>query len=128
MKTRDMAWLALAAASQSPRSEYITKNINVHEHRAPTDESIRLAKEYEEKAWNNVTNRLLVDIPAINAQVVICERSCESREKRLLFKVNGHKVDVRLDDHSQASNHTIWKEVADAIAEQILKQLLRTKP
>lgn len=122
MKTRDIALVALGAASQSPRTEYVTKT--VHEHRAPTDDSIRLAKEYEEKAWKSVTDRILVDVPEIEAKVVICEKDYASREKRILFTVNGRKVDVRLPE-SFDQQFQIVREMSDAISAAIVRQIFQ---
>ena len=125
MKTRDVALLALGAASQPPRTEYVTQT--VIEKRAPTDESIRLAKEYEEKAWEAVSDRVILDIKQIDAHIVYCEKSYEDRSKRLLFKVNGRKVDVRLDDEFDRDRHSVVKEVAEAITGAIMTQLLNTR-
>lgn len=127
MRKRDAEMLALGAAisHSPPRTEYVTKT--VIQKRAPTDESVRLAKEYEEKAWKSVSDRVILDIKQIDAQVVYCEKSFEDRSKRLLFKVNGRKVDVRLDDGFDRDKHTIFREVADAITQAVITQLLETR-
>lgn len=36
------------------RTEYVTKTVNVHEHRAPTDKSIELLREMEQKIRDQV--------------------------------------------------------------------------
>lgn len=122
MKTRDVAWLALGAASNPSKTEYVTKT--VIEKRAPTDDSIRLAREYEEKAWAAVSNRIVRDIKPIDAQVVYCEKQFDDRSKRLLFTVNGRKVDVRLNDGYDGNHHIVYREMAEAITAAILTQLL----
>lgn len=127
MRKRDAEMLALGAALSysPPRTEYVTQT--VIEKRAPTDESIRLAKEYEEKAWASVSDRVILDIKPIDAQVVYCERRDEDRSKRLLFKVNGRKVAVRLDDGFDRDRHSIAKEAAEAITTAIMAQLLNAR-
>ena len=123
MKKHDAEMLALGAAISysPPRIEYVTQT--VIEKRAPTDESIRLAKEYEEKAWASVSDRVVLDIKDIDAQVVYCEKSYDDMSKCLLFKVNGRKVDVRLDDGFDRDRRTIVKEVGEAITTAIMNQL-----
>lgn len=42
------------------------KTVTVHEHKAPTDESIRLYQEIEEKAFQNILHRIQVNDNALN--------------------------------------------------------------
>lgn len=37
----------------SPETKYVTKEVNIKEKKAPTDESIRLLNEFQEKALRN---------------------------------------------------------------------------
>lgn len=124
MRKRDLEILALGAAigsSPAPRTEYVTRT--VHEHRAPTDDSIRLAAEYEEKAWKKVTGRLIDTLPTIDAKVIVCERACEIPGKHLLFSVNNRRVRLFLEE-DRSGRKDMLRAVADEIAEEIVKQLL----
>ena len=42
------------------RTEYVTRNVNVTEHRAPTDESVKLLREMEAKAEAEVIKAVAV--------------------------------------------------------------------
>src|SRR5262249_26084131 len=122
MRKRDFEMLALGAAlspAPAPRTEYVTRT--VHEHRAPTDESIRLAREYEEKAWQAVSNRVLEAVPEIDAQVVVVEKMLDTLESLLLFKVNGKPVRVRFPE--SVDRHARVRVIAENITEEIMRQL-----
>lgn len=45
---------------QPERTEYVTRNVNVHEHRAPTDQSVALLKEMEKAASNKIIEAIRV--------------------------------------------------------------------
>jgi hypothetical protein len=123
MKTRDIALLAAGAASVQPRTEYVTKI--VHEHRAPTDESIRLAREYEEKAWAEVEKRMLWQIPGIQAQVIVAESDHGMREKHVIFSINGRRMHICHPESVIVDTQQIIKDIANKVAEEITIQLLR---
>jgi hypothetical protein len=69
MKTQDAILLGAMAAGGTQLHDH-HHSTTVKEYRAPTDDSIRLAKEYEEKAWNAVAKRVLQDVPGFNAKFV----------------------------------------------------------
>lgn len=124
MRKRDVEMLALGAAlnqAPAPRTEYVTQH--VHEHRAPTDDSIRLAAEYEEKAWKKVTRRVIEEIPSIAAKVIACEECYERRGKHLLFSVNERPVRMFLEESRGTGKDQIVREVAETITEEIMRQL-----
>ena len=125
MKTRDIALLAAGAASQRPRTEYVTTT--THEHRAPTDESIRLAREYEDKAWAEVEKRVLWQIPGIQAQVIVAESDCANREKHVIFSVNGRRIHIRHPESITVDTQQIVKDIAEKVADEITMQLFRMK-
>lgn len=123
MNKKDLAIMAMAFNRPQPRTEYVTRE--VHEHRAPTDDSIRLAKEYEEKIWASVKNRVLEDIKEIDAQVIYCQRDHASNDKCLLISINGRNVDIRLPDSYRESKQEIIERTIKIIAEEIAKQLFQ---
>ena len=127
MKKRELEYLALGAALNSqpaPRTEYVTRT--VHEHRAPTDESIRLAREYEEKAWNIVRDRVTEPLLNISANYVVCETAEYDRKTHIFFKVNNKPVRISVDAklYCQAK---CMEVIASRVAEDILKLLMEGK-
>lgn len=103
------------------------KSVTITEQRAPTDDSIRLAKEYEEKAWEAVAGRIIKDVPDIKAKVLVVEDSCETMETLLLFSVNDLPVKVRFGKFEKVTTKAIFKEIAEAIAFQITHQLSKLR-
>ncbi len=125
MKTRDVALLALGASSQRPRTEYVTQT--VIEKRAPTDDSIRLAKEYEAKIWKDIESRATENIPSINAGYVLSEESCSDRARHLFFKVNGQPVRIRFEYDHQIDRAAIMREIAEKITQEVVILLMRSE-
>lgn len=122
MRKRDLERLVAGAALNKPRTEYVTKTI--HEHRAPTDDSIRLAREYEEKAWEAIERRVLHDIPSIEATAVIAEESFADRATHVFFKVNGRPVRVRYDKLSPPTHQSLLEDLAREITSEVIALLL----
>lgn len=125
MRNKEIALIGLGAAMTrpEPRTEYVTQTII--EKRAPTDDSIRLAKEYEEKIWDSVSDRIVQDIKEINAQFVYMEKCAFDKSKRILFTVNGHKVDIRMPDDDDGNRYVVMKEMADNISAEIMTQIFK---
>jgi len=115
---------------QAPRTEYVPyeKSVTITEKRAPTDESIRLAKEYEEKAWAIVANRVLRDVPDIEAKMVVIEECFDTRERLVLFKVNGKPVTMRRDAAKLVQTKDDFQELINGIAQELAIQLFKVKP
>lgn len=126
LRKRDVEMLALGATlNQAPaqKTEYVTRE--VHEHRAPTDDSIRIAKEYEEKIWKEVTHRVLQDIPSIEANYIVTEESCYDRSRHIFFKVNGREIRHKIEYLGDIDQLTIYRHIADEITKQLMSLLTR---
>lgn len=90
------------------------ENINVHEHKAPTDESIRLMEEMHDKAMKNIIAKVKVDDNLISGHCFACEQPWNIKSLRLIFKfkINGQEFTIEkeldrcdlLDDHKDISN------------------------
>ena len=111
----------------SHRGQPYAQSVTINEHRAPTDDSIRLAKEYEEKAWNRVANRVIEELPTIEAKVAVCEEDYGMRGKHLLFSVNGRPVKLFLEESRASNKDALVREVAETISKEILIQLFGMK-
>lgn len=111
---------------EAPDKEYVPyeKSVTVHQHRAPTDESIRLAKEYEERIWKDISNRVTIDIPSIDAAYVQTEESCYDRARHIFFKVNGRPVRLKYEYQQAIDQHSIFRDIAGEITEQVMVLLM----
>lgn len=112
---------------QSPeRTEYVTKTVNVHEHRAPTDESVKLLKEFEEKAQAKVIEAVHVGNTEFEC-VIHGELDMMSDQFILLavFKLNGKqmKAEHRFRPRS-TDGHAAIAGLQTAIAQTIAGEIL----
>jgi hypothetical protein len=74
----------------------------IHEHRAPTDQSVSLLKEMQEKAVKAVEQTIRLDSNEFSGVVHIHREPWDASVKAIAhFKVNGrqHKAEVSLNDH-----------------------------
>lgn len=113
-------------AIESPsRTQYVKQD--VHEHRAPTDESVRLLKEFEEKAQDKVVQSVHVGDSAFEC-VIHKERDCmsDSALLRAVFSLNGRKESVqhsyrpRGPQDEVAAYAALRDKVASAIATKMI--------
>jgi hypothetical protein len=101
-------------------------NVTVHEHRAPTDDSIRLAKEMEEKVKNQILGTAIVNNNSFEiALYKLHHISCHSF--RAVWMLNGSKhhidIEVSMLKTKQEIATAVRDEVAKAIASNMLMQL-----
>jgi hypothetical protein len=125
MRTRDIALLALAGSgTPAPRTEYVTRT--VHEHRAPTDESVKILKEMEEAAWKKVADTIARE--ANNYFDVITFKLEKNPADRLnytyaLFSLNGKTIEMKLKLDEHEAGKMFWDAIAKEIAEQITAKM-----
>lgn len=104
------------------RTEFVTRE--VHEHRAPTDESVKLLREMETKAREQVTQATHVFDTAIDCVVEQLREPYHDKVRMAaVFSLNGRKmrVDVALPSH-EAKELPI--KLRDAMAEKIATEVL----
>jgi len=75
------------------RSTYIDypDTVHVHEHKAPTDESIRLMEDAHDKAIKNIIAKVKVENNLVNGECFLVEQPCNINDIKLYFKfkING---------------------------------------
>jgi hypothetical protein len=67
------------------------ETINVHEHKAPTDESIRIMEEMHEKALQNIVAKVSVNDNLVSGECFAIEQPWAMDDIRFVFKfkING---------------------------------------
>mgnify|MGYP000724599503 CR=1 FL=1 len=126
-KTRDIALLA-AGAALAPRTAHHHHRTEVHEHRAPTGESVRLLKEMEEAAREKV----LAAIPLENNQIdckVVFERSFADMTltATAVFTLNGKRLRAEASVYESATpeaHRDLLKKLHEAIAAEVAAKIL----
>ena len=107
-------------------------SITVNEHKAPTDESIRLYEELKEKTRKAIIDTIEVSDNSFNVKAVIFKEPLEmARVCRFSFTLNGNEYsgefrqrDSRAYDSSDFLKG-ILEKAADVMKEELLKTILR---
>lgn len=105
------------------RTEYVTREIR--EHRAPTDASIALLKEMEEKAAAKVAEAVRLEGNGFNC-VVHVERDVLSDQTvvAVLFDLNGKREKVEHRFGRSQRDEDVMAEVRNKVAERIAGVML----
>lgn len=70
------------------------ERVDVHEHRAPTDESIRLMEEMHDKAFKNIIAKVKVEDNLVNGEIFVMEQPWNYKQDLrfvVKFKINNHE-------------------------------------
>ena len=108
------------------RTEYVTRTVN--EYRAPTDESVRLLREMEQKARDEVFASVRLDSNEFKAMFHWYQDAL-SAEKRVMiqFDLNGRRYQVPVSlkswESTKQQKDTLVKTLAHEIAVQVLSTM-----
>lgn len=103
-------------------------NVTTTEHRAPTDDSVRLLSEMEEKVLKRILSRHTLQDNAFNAEWYIIQHNhIDDMELVCRFKLNGEEKKItlnlcRFDIRMQDPMVTV-KKVCEAVQQEIAKIL-----
>lgn len=108
---------------------------NVHEHKAPTDESVRLLREMEATARAAVERAVRVENSPIDCVIHVTQDSMSDRtDWRCIYKLNGERRTVDyvhnrmgLDD-PMAPVHGLVNALAKDIAARLVEHFLKAHP
>ena len=122
-----------AALAQRSRTEHHSHRTEVHEHRAPTDESVKLLKELEEKALAKVLASLKLDSNSFSGQVLFEYDGMSDRDiARCVFVVNGKRVVAEIDRDTDNRPEdflvALRDEIARKFANEVLESAMRDMP
>jgi hypothetical protein len=109
------------------RHESVTREVtkNVHEHRAPTDESLKLLREMQDKARADVERHVRLGDCDISAVIY---RHYDQDKFKILYKMNGKTHEVMYDFDAWKHPHDTLRElvigIRDALATDISNQIV----
>jgi hypothetical protein len=116
---------------QRPRVERVTTSVNVTEHRAPTDESVKLLREMEAavearriESFQLVSNDFTCRVDAfrdIGYEKLTMIAVFDLNGKRYTAEASVHKYDYKTSDDCRGALIT---KVKDAILEELSRQIL----
>jgi hypothetical protein len=114
--------------TQGPaRTEYVTRE--VREHRAPTDDSVKLLADFEKAARDKIVDAVKVGDTVFECvvHIMIDAASGGDRLFKVIFSLNGKKmtVDYRHAAHALIDNKLGWVDpLRDAVAREIAVHIL----
>ena len=108
------------------KTEYVTRT--VHEHRAPTDESVRLLREMESKAQEQVDRSVRLETNNLKAVLHFMREPLQLDYIYCIqIDLNGerHKVEIRADSFRSKEERMdmIIEELSKAIASKVLRDV-----
>lgn len=109
--------------------EFVTVNKTVKEYRAPTDESIKLLREMESKAKEQVIKAIAVVDNKFNCSIQMWQDSLScSFDILVAFDLNGERLTAkhRIFMHEIKDTHEVVQELLKAVSDEIARHLIRT--
>lgn len=106
------------------------KTVTIHEHRAPTDDSLRLCQEMEEKVLQRILCRLQANDNALNFRaIVLLPRIGINHEAVYSFILNGKEINgkivVRMSDAMTLSKTEIARQIIEDASRHIAIEILQ---
>ena len=103
--------------------------LNVHEHRAPTDDSVKLLMEMRDKAYDSIIETLQMGDNNVKARAIMYRDHLEFCTRvRYQVTLNGEvlegeeKVDIRDETHS--GKYQIMRVIYERIAKHLAAQMV----
>lgn len=112
-------------------TEYVDRNITVTEHRAPTDESVKLLNEMSDKALKNIVKTFSTTNNTLQATAAVYEDYRNEQRKFLCkFVLNGKEnlleVDIPTWEYStpQQMIEELYTQICSKLAIELMQPLL----
>jgi len=107
----------------------VTASIKVDENKAPTDESVRLLNEMQDKAAHNLMNKIVIEDNDVKGKIFIFkEHFTDQFVAYIQFTMNRQPYEVRAEIPSRmmslrdAKNH-LREAMRDAILDQLINNI-----
>ena len=109
----------LHSHQHGPSSVYVT------EKRAPTDESVRLLKEMEQKARDKVVASIELDSNLVKGRVYVMKDYLSGKNNfAVLMDINGKRVEIKVSTNEYESAEAQLQEVYQEIGRQIAAEVM----
>lgn len=110
------------------QTEYVTKNVNVTEKRAPTDESVRLLKEMEEAARSKIEDTFILTNNGFECRIYTAlENNTYDYWITAVYVLNGKKLrsEARVNKYDIERVGNKHVKLFDAIKAEVAKDIAR---
>ena len=104
---------------------YHNHKVNVQEHRAPTDKSVELLREMEQKTKDEIINSVVVKDNGFNA-VIHSQKDFMSNMMlyKIIYTLNGEKRVADFSAYDDVSYETVIQQMMNKVAENISREIL----
>lgn len=113
----------------------VRTNTTIHEHRAPTDESIKLFKEMQDKAFVSVISNIEVETNIFTGKIVCFNRNYYNGydyQLIFIFNLGGERFEIKenIDEfkyrvlNKENLIEKLFEKVSSVIAEKIFNQAI----
>jgi len=109
-------------------TQYVPYEKEVNEHRAPTDESIKLYEEIKEKAYDSILNSISINNNTINLSAIVCKDPCDYKTfVRYKLRVNDAEMigEVKLKQDFTFDKTEIIKNIFEDLSKSLVENLLK---
>ena len=103
-----------------------THNTTINEHRAPTDESVKVLKEYHEKALQWASEAVFEKLEPISAEIAAFELQMVDNKIHICVNLNGRKVLMKMDQPYE--RFSMIKKLCETISHELVTQLFVKNP
>lgn len=105
--------------------------VNLTEKRAPTDESVRLLKEMEQKARDKVIASIELDSNLVKGRVFVMKDYLSGKNNfAVLMDINGKRVEIKVSTDEfqspEAQLHEVYEEIGKRIAVEVMPAVFDT--
>ena len=120
--------------NQTPKETYSTSKVEVHEYKAPTDESLKLLKQFKDEAVKDIIKELVISttlITFVALQIRPLAASISGRREQwfLTYEINGRtytlKVILNLEE-LQYQNKTKAEIFVEKVSQSIVEEMLKS--
>jgi hypothetical protein len=111
------------------RKEYVPYEKTVHEHRAPTDQSVSLLNEMQKKAEENLIRTIKVEENTLKGKGIFFYLSPDKTETEFVIKFNlngeDHQVRGSIDDWEAKDPESFMRLFYEKFTQAILTELIK---
>lgn len=108
------------------------QNVNITEHRAPTDESVKLLNEMQEKAKRNLIDSIVIDNNVVNGVIYVMEDLRYSKQFEVVFKFNINGRDFVIEEIFKINpldrKHDLINRFYKEFSKKITQKLIQDSP
>lgn len=113
--------------SNGSRPSHTSANVRIDEHRAPTDESIKILADMQQQARDSLIDTYILEDNEINGSVFMFKNPMTHEYKmHVQFRLNGkkYKFEERFSNYDSSvfnAKEQIYKHMTDAIYNELVK-------